>query len=115
MERYFLRSDKDNFWFVLISDKVESYMYKFTVTENEPPKMYRYVGNEPIDLSTFYELTDINQFSELIITNTSLCTCLTLHYQLTNINIVTLKKVSYYFVTPKKITTFVYRNKTNGL
>lgn len=57
MERYFLRSDKDNFWFVLISDKVESYMYKFTVTENEP-----------IDLSTFYELTDINQFSELIIT-----------------------------------------------
>lgn len=62
MERYFLRSDKDNFWFVLISDKVESYMYKFTVTENEPPKMYRYVGNEPIDL------TDINQFSELIIT-----------------------------------------------
>ena len=30
--------------------------------------MYRYVGNEPIDLSTFYELTDINQFSELIIT-----------------------------------------------
>lgn len=36
MERYFLRSDKDNFWFVLISDKVESYMYKFTVTENEP-------------------------------------------------------------------------------
>lgn len=28
MERYFLRSDKDNFWFVLISDKVESYMYK---------------------------------------------------------------------------------------
>lgn len=57
MERYFLRSDKDNFWFVLISDKVESYMYKFTVTENEPPKMYRYVGNEPIDLSTFYELT----------------------------------------------------------
>jgi hypothetical protein len=68
MERYFLRSDGDNFWFVLISDKVESYMYKFTVTENEPPKMYRYVGNEPIDLSTFYELTDINQFSELIIT-----------------------------------------------
>jgi hypothetical protein len=63
MERYFLRSDKDNFWFVLISDKVESYMYKFTVTENEPPKMYRYVGNEPIDLSTFYELTDINPFS----------------------------------------------------
>lgn len=50
MERYFLRSDKDNFWFVPISDKVESYMYKFTVTENEPPKMYRYVGNEPIDL-----------------------------------------------------------------
>ena len=39
MERYFLRSDKDNFWFALISDKVESYMYKFTVTENEPPKM----------------------------------------------------------------------------
>lgn len=33
MERYFLRSDKDNFWFVLISDKVESYMYKFTVTD----------------------------------------------------------------------------------
>lgn len=33
MKRYFLRSDKDNFWFVLISDKVESYMYKFTVTE----------------------------------------------------------------------------------
>ena len=29
---------------------------------------------------------------------------------LTNINIVTLKKVSYYFVIPKKITTFVYRN-----
>ena len=28
---------------------------------------------------------------------------------------VTLKKVSYYFVIPKKITTFVYRNKTNGL
>lgn len=48
--------------------KWKSYMYKFTVTENEPPKMYRYVGNEPIDLSTFYELTDINQFSELIIT-----------------------------------------------
>lgn len=60
MERYFLRSDKDNFWFVLISDKVESYMYKFTVTENEPPKMYRYVGNEPIDLSTFYERKMLN-------------------------------------------------------
>lgn len=67
MERYFLRSDGDNFWFVLISDKVESYMYKFTVTENEPPKMYRYVGNGPIDLNTFHELTDINQFSELLI------------------------------------------------
>ena len=115
MERYFLRSDKDNFWFVLISDKVESYMYKFTVTENEPPKMYRYVGNEPIDLSTFHELTDINQFSNSLLLYTSLCTCLTLHYQLTNINIVTLKKISYCFVIPKKITTFVYRNKTNGL
>lgn len=68
MERYFLRSDKDNFWFVPISDKVESHMYKFTVTGNGPPKMYRYVGNGPIDLSTFHELTDINQFSEPIIT-----------------------------------------------
>ena len=34
---------------------------------------------------------------------------------LTNINIVTLKKVSYYFVIPKKITTFVYRNNKRSI
>lgn len=52
MERYFLRSDKDNFWFVLISDKVESYMYKFTVTENEPPKVcLKPLLNKPIMLT----------------------------------------------------------------
>ena len=43
----------------------------------------------------------------------SACRCNRMY--LTNINIVTLKKVSYYFVIPKKITTFAYRNKTNGL
>ena len=68
MEKYYIRADGNNFWFLLVSDKVESYMYKFTVTDNEPPKMYRYIGSAPIDLSTFHELTDINQFSELIIT-----------------------------------------------
>lgn len=67
MERYFLRSDRDNFWFALISDKVESHMYKFTVTGNGPPKMYRYVGNGPVDLGTFHEPADIDRFSGLLI------------------------------------------------
>ena len=60
-------ADENNFWFLLVSDKVESYMYKFTVTDNEPPKMYRYIGSAPIDIRRFHELNDINQFSELLL------------------------------------------------
>lgn len=67
MEKYYIRADENNFWFLLVSDKVESYMYKFTVTDNEPPKMYRYIGNAPIDIRCFHELNDINQFSELLL------------------------------------------------
>lgn len=65
MEKYHIRADGNNFWFLPVSDKVESYMYKFTVTGNEPPKMYRHIGNAPIDIRRFHELNDINQFSGL--------------------------------------------------
>lgn len=67
MEKYYIRADENNFWFSLVSDKVESYMYKFTVTDNGPPKMYRYIGSAPIDIRRFRESNDINRFSELLL------------------------------------------------